>query len=424
MRVFFLLLTCVFFFSCQNNSDPLGIMPQVITATPTSVTSNSVITGGTVNSAGGAAIVARGVCWATTPNPSLSQTHSNDGTGDGDFSTILTSLTPGTTYYVRAYAINGDGTTYGNEKSFTTPTTPPGGTATVYMSGTRGATGQHKAVLWTDSIAVTLLNGNYETEGYSVFASGADLYVAGLSFNASGTSIATLWKNGVATSLTDGTSQAEARSVFVSGGNVYVAGEKGNVPTVWLNGVPTSLQANSSLICDVNSVFVSGTDVYVTGYEGDNAKLWINGVASTLPSGSRAGAFSVFVSGSDKYVAGYQYTGPISSIAILWKNGVATALSAPSSNGVSYEVHVDGSGVYVAGEVDNVAKLWKNGVLYPLAGANAMTLATSVRTNGSDVYVCGSSMVNGGVPLLWKNGVLQPFKTGSADGVTYSIFVK
>jgi len=69
---------------------------------------------------GGATVTARGVCWATTLNPTVSDSHTLNGTGNGTFTSSITGLSPETTYYVRAYATNSAGTSYGSEVSFIT----------------------------------------------------------------------------------------------------------------------------------------------------------------------------------------------------------------------------------------------------------------------------------------------------------------
>lgn len=81
--------------------------PTVATATP------SVI--------GSATATARGVCWGTAANPTVADARPDDGAGTGTFSSTLTGLNDGTTYYVRAYAINSVGTAYGEPQPFTTP---------------------------------------------------------------------------------------------------------------------------------------------------------------------------------------------------------------------------------------------------------------------------------------------------------------
>ena len=98
----------------------LSGIPVVMTAEVTDVTGNSALCGGTVTDGGGLEITARGVCWSTSPNPTLSDSYTTDGTGTGSFTSSLTGLSTGTTYYVRAYATTAQATSYGEEPTFTT----------------------------------------------------------------------------------------------------------------------------------------------------------------------------------------------------------------------------------------------------------------------------------------------------------------
>jgi len=108
--------------------------PAVTTNTVTSITYSSALCGGNVTSDGGYSVTARGVCWNTSPNPTILDNITTDGTGIGTFSSSLTGLTTLTTYYVRAYATNSQGTSYGNEVSFTTLTNLPAITTTAITS--------------------------------------------------------------------------------------------------------------------------------------------------------------------------------------------------------------------------------------------------------------------------------------------------
>jgi uncharacterized protein (TIGR02145 family) len=79
------------------------------------------ISGGTISSDGGSAVSARGVCWSTSPGPTVAlATKTSNGSGTGGFTSNISGLSKNTTYYVRAYATNTVGTAYGNEISFTT----------------------------------------------------------------------------------------------------------------------------------------------------------------------------------------------------------------------------------------------------------------------------------------------------------------
>ena len=95
-------------------------IPVVTTAEVTAVTGNSALCGGTVTDDGGLAITARGVCWSTSHNPTLGDSHTTDGTGTGSFASSITGLGTSTTYYVRAYATTAQATSYGEELTFTT----------------------------------------------------------------------------------------------------------------------------------------------------------------------------------------------------------------------------------------------------------------------------------------------------------------
>jgi hypothetical protein len=97
----------------------------VTTAAVSSITSSTADSGGEVTADGGSPVTARGVCWSTTANPTTADSTTADGTGTGTFTSNLTGLSPGVTYHVRAYAINGVGTAYGSDVTFTTTTVLP-----------------------------------------------------------------------------------------------------------------------------------------------------------------------------------------------------------------------------------------------------------------------------------------------------------
>ena len=96
------------------------VLPQITTATVTEITETSAVAGGNVILDGGAEVTARGVCWSVNPNPTIDDKHTEDGTGVGQFVSNLPNLAINTTYYLRAYATNEVGTSYGEEVTFTT----------------------------------------------------------------------------------------------------------------------------------------------------------------------------------------------------------------------------------------------------------------------------------------------------------------
>lgn len=106
----------------------LSVLPTVETATTSLVTLNSATSGGTVTNQGTSSATERGICYSISINPDTSQPTTTtqtggkiiSGSGLGLFSCNLTGLNSGVTYYVRAYAINSSGTSYGVNQSFTT----------------------------------------------------------------------------------------------------------------------------------------------------------------------------------------------------------------------------------------------------------------------------------------------------------------
>lgn len=87
---------------------------------PSAITASSASFSGAVSDDGGASVTARGFCWATTQNPTISNSKSTNGSGTGSFTHTASNLQVGTTYHVRAYATNAFGTVYSEDRTFTT----------------------------------------------------------------------------------------------------------------------------------------------------------------------------------------------------------------------------------------------------------------------------------------------------------------
>ena len=94
--------------------------PQIATFNLAGIGGTSANSGGNVTNSGGSAVTARGICWSTNANPTINDSISENGSGLGTFTAVLNGLSLNTIYYVRAYATNAQGTSYGNELSFTT----------------------------------------------------------------------------------------------------------------------------------------------------------------------------------------------------------------------------------------------------------------------------------------------------------------
>ncbi len=184
-------------------------LASVATTVVTSITQTTASSGGTISADGGTSITARGVCWNTSGSPTTSNSYTSDGTGTGTFISSLTGLTVGTTYYVRAYAVNGSGTSYGSQVSFTTSaavvpmvttssvssitqtTASCGGTIT----SNGGAAVTAYGVCWNTTGSPTLSNSHTTdgsgtasfTSSLSGLAMGTTYYVAAYATNSAGT---------------------------------------------------------------------------------------------------------------------------------------------------------------------------------------------------------------------------------------------
>ena len=112
-----------------------GELPTVTTSEATKITANTATCGGVVISdGGGLAITERGICWGTTSNPTVDDFYVSAGVGLGSFSIDMSNLEQNTMYYVRAYAKNYHGISYGEQVSFITLIGEPPTVTTLQIS--------------------------------------------------------------------------------------------------------------------------------------------------------------------------------------------------------------------------------------------------------------------------------------------------
>jgi uncharacterized protein (TIGR02145 family) len=95
-------------------------LPDLITSDVSSITQTTAQCGGTIIYEGINPVISRGVCWSTSETPTISDNITTNGSGASSFTSTLTGLTANTIYYVRAYATNNEGTSYGNVIRFPT----------------------------------------------------------------------------------------------------------------------------------------------------------------------------------------------------------------------------------------------------------------------------------------------------------------
>lgn len=104
------------------NWQSFPIAPVVSSSAISNIGATSAVVSGNITSIGSPAVFQHGICWNTTGSPSISDNFTQEGVSisTGEFQSTITNLTPGTQYFVKAYAKNGAGVVYGDELSFTT----------------------------------------------------------------------------------------------------------------------------------------------------------------------------------------------------------------------------------------------------------------------------------------------------------------
>lgn len=112
----------------KNDANEVAVVPTLSTIEISNITISSAATGGNVILDGSATVVERGVCWNTSGSPTINDNKLANGNGIGSFISNITGILDNTTYYVRAFAKNSQGVSYGGQKSFKTK--PNTGTVT------------------------------------------------------------------------------------------------------------------------------------------------------------------------------------------------------------------------------------------------------------------------------------------------------
>lgn len=155
-----------------------GNLPIVVTVPITGLTSTAAVSGGNVTSIGASAVTAKGVCWSTIPNPTVNDNKTTDGTGTGAYRSNITGLTANTLYYVRAYATNDTGTSYGSQAVLVAPptaTTATLGTSTGFTAIWDASSESTNYSLDVSSIPFGNTALFEKFDGFTTLASNADL---------------------------------------------------------------------------------------------------------------------------------------------------------------------------------------------------------------------------------------------------------
>jgi hypothetical protein len=430
------------------------VAPTIATGTAGSFTSTgATISGNNASADGGAAISERGVVYGTSENPTTASIKLTATGTTGSFNSILTGLSSGTTYYVRAYAINAIGTSYGSQVAvLTVPSAPSAPTASNVVTGgftlnwpaTTGATGYRLDVSSASNFA-TLVSGysdltvNGTSQVVSDLSPGTTYYARLRAANASGTGV----NSSTLSQTTKGTS-----SIAVNGGTtslIYsgaalgptftVTGSTGAVTYSYTGTGGTTYGTSATAPTNVGSYTVTATVAADANFDGATSSA----TAFTINAASLASNQITLTPGTG---SSYSAIGPAeSSFTISYSgrtaNGIATSYSsasAPTAAGY-YTVSATATGNYsgsntadyfVAGPVataDSRTKSAGNAAqLIPiselLANDSRITSTGTVETTGLTLSVVTSGSGNTEIA-----GAFIKFTPSSAstDTFTYTV---
>jgi hypothetical protein len=274
----------VFLFSIRGTGITIGLTTGAVSA----ITYTSASSGGTVLTEGGSTVTARGICWGTSPNPTIANYKSTDiGGGTGSYTCSLTGLYPGTFYYVRAWATNSDGTAYGLSNSFTTlAATPPTTTTisainakTAVSGGTvfsdSGVTVSERGVCWSLSHNPTIADSKIASAATASYTS-----------NLTGLAIATTYYVRAYATNQGGTVYGNELSLktvgYIGPSGGYVFYDAGSVQTDATYGNWRYMEAASSVQATQNSVWWNGSAVNIAGAKGTGLGAGIANTAAIV----------------------------------------------------------------------------------------------------------------------------------------------
>lgn len=261
------------------------LVPTVITSPIINITDSTATSGGTVTAEGASAIISVGVCWDTLPNPTTLRERTFNGAGTGNYISKLTELRVNTKYYVRAYATNGNGTAYGNEVTFNTPS---------YNLWTKtNVSSTYTIFACMLSEGATIYAGTYNGVIFS-----SDTGSTWTSKGLSGFGITNIIRKG--------------NSLFAVDNNAKLHRSQDNGST-WAS-LNTNFPYNVNVydVAKLNSKIVAGTDssAFISSDDGDSWTRINAGLPQALQSWGGGAVSKMASSGSEVYAVANYFVGP------------------------------------------------------------------------------------------------------------------
>lgn len=265
-------------------------IPTVTTNLVSNISPYAAISGGNIASNGNGTISTYGLCWSSS---TTSPTTNNFTTAfsviqSGSFSNSMQQLTPGTIYYVRAYAINQAGTAYGATQTF----------VTLNISLANVTTNSVTNIASSSAVASGSINstGSGTISSYGFCWSSATSVPTTSNQKITFSSIQTGTFNGAITSLSQGTIYYIRAYVINEAGTSYGATQSFTTTTIILPTIATSsvsaITSNSATINGIINSTGNGTiSSYGICWSSSNSSPTISN-SKTSSSNIQTGAFS------------------------------------------------------------------------------------------------------------------------------------
>lgn len=287
--LFFLSIISILNYGCKEPALSKNL-PILTTNEVTAISQNTAQCGGEITSDNGIDVTVRGVCWSLQPYPTTSDSLTKNAAGTGKFVSNIYNLLPDTTYYLRAYATNSDGTAYGLQVTFKTlkgifPTltttkasniTSLSVTSGGNISFNGGTDVSERGVCWSTTTFPTVLdnktsdgkgNGNF-TSSITLLSAGTIYYVRAYAINKTGIGYGnqdTIKTHSIPTITTNSISNI-TNTTANSGGNVTSDGET----AITARGVVWSTSQNPTIILTTKTTNGVGNGMFTSDISGLN----------------------------------------------------------------------------------------------------------------------------------------------------------
>jgi hypothetical protein len=380
--------------------------PTITTTAISAITTTTATSGGNITSIGSAAVTTSGICWSTSTNPTTSSSKTTDGaTSAASFASNLSSLSAETYYYVRAYATNSVGTSYGANVAFYTYSTEPTGHSATFTAVASAVSSQ---IDLTFTAAST-----YGADGYII------LRLAG----------ATAPNN---TNINDGTAPG---SLSMSGSTVLVTTITSNATTTYSN---TGLAPNTQYSYAIIPYNWDATNAGTYNYRTSATIPTCNATTPDVPSSEGLAIAGAFVNNGTFDQSGdvnyYTMTGTSKSItgtgvytsAKMNVNGTITFDGTISSGSftktyvtTAKTFTVNTNKTYVNGTFTNIGTTTLNsGSTFKNSGdwTNNGTV-TAVATSTGEFNGSSAQIINGSVSTTFSNLKINNSSTGVSMGI-------